>query len=52
MYDSFTMPCGCVIDYEIEEYWDYGYGGEIVERYDLSNAQMNAPCAQHGGADD
>lgn len=52
MYDSFTMPCGCVIDYELEEYGDYGYGGETCWTWRLDKAQMNAPCSRHGGVDD
>ncbi|AER26439.1 hypothetical protein FGG39_gp46 [Mycobacterium phage Saintus] len=51
MYDSFTMPCGCVIDYELGERADYGYD-EWHYSPELSEARMNAPCAQHGGTDD
>ncbi|ASR77162.1 hypothetical protein KIV66_gp55 [Mycobacterium phage MyraDee] len=50
--DEFQMPCGCYILYELDEVWDYGYGGEVIDRQVLGAAHMSAPCRQHGGTDE
>ena len=45
--NSFTLPCGCVILYDLDNIGDYGYGGEIVDRYEISEAKFESNCRAH-----
>lgn len=42
--NSFTLPCGCVILYELSNVGEYGYGGEIWE---ITEGRLEATCRDH-----
>lgn len=45
--DNHTLLCGCTIQYQIENVGEYGWGGEIVDRWQISAATLIATCLDH-----
>lgn len=49
MDEIFHMACGCVLRYDLENVGDYGYGFEIVDKWEIKQAELTKPCSEHGG---